>query len=162
MCILWSIWFHYKVHNNRWKWELIKIKQVICSSPINLVSVIMCPFWKQYGSKRETILKQEMKPELAPTDMSFWNKFHNKTFKLTNGICSFNIHRQIFFLILHVCTNTVDVNQTVEISRADSQLHCRGFIIYLRIAAWTVIGQINIIVTMGIGFNTWNQIICSQ
>lgn len=35
-----------------------------------------------------------------------------------------------FFLILHVWPNTVDVNQTVEILRADSQLHCRGFIIY--------------------------------
>lgn len=156
MCILWSIWFHYKLHNNHWKWELIKIKQVICSSPINLVSVIMCPCWKQYGSKRETILKQEMKPELAPTDMSFWNKFHNKTFKLTNGVCSFNIHRWIFsnFACLHQHSGCK--------SRADSQLHCRGFIIYLRIAAWTVIGQINIITTTGIGFNTWNQIICSQ
>lgn len=34
-----------------------------------------------------------MKPELAPTDISFGNKFHNKTFKLTNGVYSFNIHR---------------------------------------------------------------------
>lgn len=63
------------------------------------------------------------------------------------------IYTDGFFLILHVCTNTVDVNQGLTLS-----FIAEG----LRIAAWTVIGQINIITTTGIGFNTWNQIICSQ